>query len=116
VDICIDGQRCESSEAIGADSVTCACDQLFPSSCKGLLIPQRAAVMATRACSLFDRAAPGTRQSSRQFLRGAKLMRRAAVVVGRAGIQGRLAQTCTTDLIARLMDARDRADRQGRVR
>jgi hypothetical protein len=72
--------------------------------------------MATRACSLFDKAAPGSPQSSRQYLRGAKLMRRAAVVVGRAGSHGRLGQTCTTDLVARLMDARDRADRQGRVR
>jgi hypothetical protein len=116
VDICIDGVRCESSDALGAESVTCACDGLFPPTCKGLLIPQRAAVMATRACSLFDKASLGTRQSPRQFRRGAKLMRRAAVVVGRAGSKSRLAQACVTDLVARLTDARERAERQARMR
>jgi hypothetical protein len=116
VDICIDGLRCESSDAVGVDSVTCACTRLFPTSCRGLLIPQRAAVLATKACSLFDKAALGTRQSSRQLGRGGKLMRRASTIVGRAGANGRLSQTCATELVARLLDAHDRADRQAHVR
>jgi hypothetical protein len=104
VDICIDGRRCESSEAVGVDSVTCACQALFPTSCRGLLIPQRAAVLATKACSLFDKAAlgTGTRQSTRQLVRGAKLMRRASTIVGRAGTSRKLSQTCATELVARL--------------
>jgi len=116
VDICIDGRRCESSEAVGVDSVTCACARLFPASCRGLLIPQRAAVLATKACSLFDKAALGTRQATRQLVRGGKLMRRASTVVGRAGASGRLSQACATDLVARLRDAHDRAERQADVR
>jgi hypothetical protein len=116
VDICIDGLRCESSDAIGAESVTCACKQLVPASCRGLLIPQRAAVLATKACSLFDKAALGTRQSTRQLVRGGKLMRRASTIVGRAGTSRRLSQTCATELVARLLDAHDRADREAHLR
>ena len=116
VDICIDGLRCESSAAVGIESVTCACKALFPTSCRGLLIPQRAAVLTTRACNLFDKAALGTRQSTRQLVRGGKLMRRAATIVGRAGTKGRLSQTCATELVARLVDAHDRAARQAEVR
>jgi hypothetical protein len=116
VDICIDGRRCESSDALGAESVTCACDRLFPATCRGLLIPQRASVMATRACSLFDKAATPTKQSARRFVRGAKLMSRAAGVVGRAGKTGRLSLTCATDLARNLTDAHDRAKRQADVR
>jgi hypothetical protein len=116
VDNCIDGVRCESSDAVGVESVTCVCKGLFPTSCRGLLIPQRAAVLATKACSLFDKAALGTPQSTRQLVRGGKLMRRASTIVGRAGTKGRLSQTCATDLVARLMDAHDRAERQANVR
>ena len=96
--------------------MTCACRALFPTSCRGLLIPQRAAVLATRACSLFDKAALGAKQSKRQLVRGGKLMRRASTIVGRAGTSGRLSQTCATELVGRLMDAHDRAERQADVR
>ena len=116
MDICVDGLRCEARDALGAESVTCACKRLFPPACRGLLIPQRPAVLATRACSLFDKASIPSRQSGRQFVRGAKLMRRAATAIGRVGKNGRLAQTCATDLVRRLTDAHDRAERQADVR
>jgi hypothetical protein len=99
----------------GIDGVRCACQRLLPPSCTGLLIPSRVGVLATKACSLFDKATEA-RSQVRRLKRGARLLRRAAIVVGRAGSEDRLARDCAAALEQWLNEARERAERLAGVR
>jgi hypothetical protein len=72
-------------------------------------------VLATKACSLFDKAVTG-RTQTRRLKRGARFLRRAATVVGRAGSSDRLADACADALGQWLNEARERAERLAGVR
>jgi hypothetical protein len=72
-------------------------------------------VLATKACSLFDKTGP-ERTQVRRLKRGARFLRRASAVVGRAGSSDRLAEGCAVALGQWLTEARERAERLAGVR
>ena len=117
IDICVAGRSLRViADMSGLASVTCACTRaLVPQSCAGLLIPQRAAVLATKACSLFE---PCTRSRTRPAAQsGCPAPAPGHLrIVGRAGNAGRVSRACAAELVARLTDARDRARRLAGVR
>lgn len=64
----------------------------------------------TRACDAFAQSLA----YPRRLLRGAKLLARATRQVARAGRRGTLPVDCTTDLVADLKEARNRAQTAAR--
>jgi len=72
-------------------------------------------VLATKACSIFDKATE-PRTQARRLNRGARLLRRASVLIARAAKGGRIADGCAAALVERLNDTRNRAQRLAGVR
>ena len=71
-------------------------------------MPPRVTALTTKACALFGQATESNAQR-RRLNRGARLLRRAAAKVKKAGDGGRIPLACSTALANDLTDARTRA-------